>query len=126
MPRAVNTGKPARAPRTTRPARAAKPEATVEAATSAEPEAAAEATTSPKRAATSKPAASTRASTKAEAPKTVRIQLVKSPIGYTERQKATVRALGLRRMQQIVERPDSPSIRGMVTAIGQLVRVIEP
>lgn len=56
---------------------------------------------------------------------TIKIQLVKSPIGYTERQKKTVRALGLRRMNQIVERPDTDSVRGMVNSIGHLVRVVE-
>jgi len=50
---------------------------------------------------------------------------VKSPIGYTERQKKTVRALGLRRMNQVVERPDTDAVRGMVNAIGHLVKVVE-
>lgn len=56
---------------------------------------------------------------------TLKIQLVRSPIGYTERQKKTVRALGLRRMNQIVERPDTESIRGMVQSIVHLVKVVE-
>ena len=56
---------------------------------------------------------------------TIKIQLVKSPIGYTERQKKTVRALGLRRMNQVVERPDTDAVRGMVNAIGHLVKVVE-
>jgi large subunit ribosomal protein L30 len=55
----------------------------------------------------------------------IRIQLVRSPIGYTERQKKTVRALGLRRMNQIVERPDTDAIRGMVNSIIHLVRVVD-
>jgi large subunit ribosomal protein L30 len=46
--------------------------------------------------------------------KIVRITLVKSPIGYTQRHKATIRALGLRRMHQTVEHEDSPSLRGML------------
>ena len=53
----------------------------------------------------------------------LRIRLVKSPIGYSERQKATVRALGLRRLHQVVERPDNEAIRGMVFKIQHLVRV---
>ncbi len=55
----------------------------------------------------------------------LRIKLVKSPIGYSERQKATVRALGLRKMQQVVEKPDSPQIRGMLAKIPHLVMVEE-
>jgi large subunit ribosomal protein L30 len=50
---------------------------------------------------------------------------VRSPIGYTERQKKTVRALGLRRMNQVVERPDTDAVRGMVNAISHLVKVVE-
>ena len=53
----------------------------------------------------------------------LRIKLVRSPIGYTERQKATVRALGLRRLQQTVERPDNEAIRGMIFKIQHLLQV---
>ena len=55
----------------------------------------------------------------------IKIQLVRSPIGYNERQKKTVRALGLRRLNQVVERPDNPAIRGMVASIVHLVKVSE-
>jgi len=58
-------------------------------------------------------------------PKTLRITLVKSPIGYTKRQKDTVRALGLRRMNDTVEHEDSPAVRGMVAKISHLLRVEE-
>ena len=57
--------------------------------------------------------------------KTVRITLVKSPIGYTQRHKATVRALGLHRMHQTVEHVDSPSLRGMLYKVNHLVKVVE-
>ena len=57
--------------------------------------------------------------------KVLRITLVKSPIGYTQRQKDTVRALGLRRMNQTVEQVDSPVIRGMLAKISHLVQVEE-
>ena len=57
--------------------------------------------------------------------KVLRITLVKSPIGYTQRQKDTVRALGLRKMNQTVEHTDSVVIRGMVTKISHLVQVEE-
>jgi large subunit ribosomal protein L30 len=53
------------------------------------------------------------------------ITLVKSPIGQKQRQKDTVRALGLRKMNQTVVRPDNPQMRGMVFAIQHLVRVVE-
>ena len=57
--------------------------------------------------------------------KTVRVTLVKSPIGYTEVQKRTVRALGLRRMHQTVEINDSPAVRGMITKVIHLLKVEE-
>jgi large subunit ribosomal protein L30 len=53
----------------------------------------------------------------------LRIKLVRSPIGYTERQKATVKALGLRRLHHEVERPDNGPIRGMIFTIQHLVEV---
>lgn len=55
----------------------------------------------------------------------LKITLVKSPIGYNQRQKDTVRALGLRKLHQSVVRPDNPQMRGMVFAIRHLVRVEE-
>lgn len=58
-------------------------------------------------------------------PKRIRITLVRSPIGYSKQQKATVRALGLRRMNQSVEQKDVPEIRGMVNRVSHLVRVEE-
>ena len=57
--------------------------------------------------------------------KILRITLVKSPIGYTQRHKATIRALGLRRMHQTVEHEDSPSLRGMLYKVNHLVKVVE-
>ncbi len=57
--------------------------------------------------------------------KTLRITLVRSPIGYSMRQKRTVRALGLRRMNQTVEQQDSPVIRGMISKVSHLVKVEE-
>ncbi len=62
---------------------------------------------------------------KEETPKIVRITLVRSPIGYSERQKATVRALGLRRLNQTVEHPDSPTLRGMIAKVAHLIDVEE-
>jgi large subunit ribosomal protein L30 len=57
--------------------------------------------------------------------KTLRITLIKSPIGYSERQKRTVRAIGLKRMHQTVEQQDSEVIRGMLTKVSHLVLVEE-
>lgn len=57
--------------------------------------------------------------------KVLRITLVKSPIGYTERQKSTVRALGLRRLNQTVEQVDTPVLRGMLDRVSHLVQVDE-
>jgi large subunit ribosomal protein L30 len=57
--------------------------------------------------------------------KELRIKLVKSPIGYSSRQKGTVRALGLRRLNQTVVQKDDPVIRGMVTKVSHLVEVEE-
>lgn len=59
------------------------------------------------------------------ADKTLRLKLVRSPIGATERQRATVRALGLRRLQQVVEHADSPITRGMVQKVEHLVSIVE-
>jgi large subunit ribosomal protein L30 len=56
-------------------------------------------------------------------PKTLRITLVRSPIGYERRQKATVRALGLRRLHQTVQQADTPAVRGMLASVQHLVHV---
>ncbi|MGC9522391.1 MAG: 50S ribosomal protein L30 [Anaerolineae bacterium] len=57
--------------------------------------------------------------------KKLRIKLVRSPIGYSVRQKRTVQALGLRKIQQIVEKPDNSAVRGMIGRITHLVEVEE-
>ncbi len=56
---------------------------------------------------------------------TLRITLVKSPIGFSARHKATVKALGLHRMHQTVEQPDTQSVRGMIAKVSHLVKVEE-
>ena len=56
---------------------------------------------------------------------TIRLELVRSPIGGTERQRATVKALGLRKLHQVVEHADSPVTRGMVQKVAHLVRIVE-
>ncbi len=62
---------------------------------------------------------------KKTASKALRITLVKSPIGYKKDQKATVRALGLRRMNQTIEHKDTPAVRGMLNKISHLIKVEE-
>jgi large subunit ribosomal protein L30 len=57
--------------------------------------------------------------------KTLRITWVKSSIGYSQRQKGTIRALGLRRLGHSVEHLDTPVIRGMVDRVNHLVEVRE-
>ena len=59
------------------------------------------------------------------ADKKLKITWVKSSIGYSERQKNTVRALGLRRLGQTVEHNDTPVIRGMVHKVAHMVQVEE-
>jgi large subunit ribosomal protein L30 len=56
---------------------------------------------------------------------TLRITYSKSAIGYTERQKATVKALGFKRLYETIEREDTPAIRGMINRISHLVTVEE-
>ena len=58
-------------------------------------------------------------------PKTIKITLVKSPIGYSKRDKATVRALGLRKINQTVEQEDNAVSRGMLSKINHLVTIEE-
>ncbi len=55
----------------------------------------------------------------------LRITWVKSSIGYPRRQKGTIRALGLRRLGDVVEQDDTPVIRGMVDKVGHLIHVDE-
>jgi large subunit ribosomal protein L30 len=61
----------------------------------------------------------------AKAAGTVRIKQIGSVIGCTDEQRATVRGLGLRRMHHVVERQDTPMVRGMIKKIPHLVAVVE-
>lgn len=54
---------------------------------------------------------------------TIKITYVRSAIGRSKDQKETIRALGFRRLNQTVERPDNPSVRGMINKVQHLVRV---
>ncbi len=55
--------------------------------------------------------------------KTIKVTLVRSPIGYPVPQKATLQALGLRHLNQKVEHKDTPALRGMLTKVIHLIRV---
>jgi large subunit ribosomal protein L30 len=62
---------------------------------------------------------------KAAAAGTIKIKQIGSVIGCTDQQRANVRGLGLRRMHQVVERQDTPAVRGMVNKVPHLVAIVE-
>ncbi len=53
----------------------------------------------------------------------IRVRWVRSAIGFSRRQRATLRGLGLRRLNQTVEVADTPAIRGMIQKVSHLVVV---
>ncbi len=57
--------------------------------------------------------------------KTVKIQQVKSAIGYNRAQRATLVGLGLRKIRQVRELEDTPAVRGMINQVRYLVVVLE-
>jgi large subunit ribosomal protein L30 len=56
---------------------------------------------------------------------TVRVTLVKSPIGFSDKQEAVLRGMGLRRIRQTVELKDTPATRGMIHKVRHLIEVID-
>lgn len=56
---------------------------------------------------------------------TIKVQQIKSKIGTPKDQKATLVALGLRKISQVVEVEDTPSNRGMIRKVHHLVTVVE-
>ncbi|MCI0447834.1 50S ribosomal protein L30 [bacterium] len=62
---------------------------------------------------------------KAESNKKIRIRQVRSIIGGTERQRAILRSLGLKKMNQEVVQPANPAILGMIRSIPHLLEVSE-
>ena len=56
---------------------------------------------------------------------TIKVKQIKSKIGYPVDQKRTLEALGLRKISQVVEKEDSPVIRGMIRKVHHLVEVID-
>ena len=59
------------------------------------------------------------------ADKELKIKLIKSPIGRIEKHKLCVKGLGFRRLQQTVTLKDTPSVRGMVNKIRDMVEIVE-
>ena len=57
--------------------------------------------------------------------KTLKITQIKSPIGYKQKAKTTLKALGLRKLHQSVEQVDSPVLRGRINRVNYLVKVEE-
>jgi large subunit ribosomal protein L30 len=56
--------------------------------------------------------------------KTVKVQLVKGLIGTRQDHRATVKGLGLRRVNSVSELQDTPSVRGMINKVSYLVKVV--
>jgi len=56
--------------------------------------------------------------------KTLKIKLVRSPIGTKHSHRATVRGLGLRRLNSVSELEDTPAVRGMINKVAYLVQVL--
>lgn len=57
-------------------------------------------------------------------PQTVKVQLVRSPIGTLQSHRATLKGLGLRRLNSVSELQDTPAVRGMINKVSYLVRVL--
>jgi large subunit ribosomal protein L30 len=55
---------------------------------------------------------------------TLKVQLVRSPIGCKQDHRATVRGLGLRKVNSVRELEDTPAVRGMINKVDYLVRVL--
>ena len=55
---------------------------------------------------------------------TVKVQLVRSPIGIKQSHRDTVRGLGLRKLRSVSELQDTPAVRGMINKIAYLVKVL--
>lgn len=57
-------------------------------------------------------------------PNTIKVKLVRSPIGCKVSHRATVRGLGLRKLNSVRELQDTPAVRGMVNKVGYLVQIV--
>jgi large subunit ribosomal protein L30 len=61
----------------------------------------------------------------AESSPTIKIQYVRSAIGSPEKHKLVIKSLGFKRLNQIVNRVDTPAVRGMVAKVPHLVKILE-
>ena len=55
----------------------------------------------------------------------IKIQYYRSVIGYSKKQKEVIRSLGMTKLNQTVERPDTPSMRGIVAKVPHLLRLVD-
>ena len=55
----------------------------------------------------------------------IKLQYYRSMIGYSKKQKDIVKSLGITKLNQVVERPDNASTRGIVAKVPHLIRIIE-
>ncbi len=55
----------------------------------------------------------------------IKIQYYRSSIGYSKKQKSIVTSLGISKLNQVVERPDTPAMRGIVEKVPHLLRIVE-
>lgn len=56
--------------------------------------------------------------------KEIKIKLIKSGIGFPEKQKKVIQGLGFSKLNQVITRPDTPEIRGMIFKIRHLVEIV--
>lgn len=56
---------------------------------------------------------------------TIKIQYYRSMIGYSKKQKEIIKSLGITKMNQTVERQDTPSSRGVVAKVPHLLRIVD-
>ena len=56
--------------------------------------------------------------------KTIKVQLVRSPIGCRATHRATLRGLGLKKLNSVRELEDTPAVRGMINKVDYLVRIV--
>ncbi|MGF0096472.1 50S ribosomal protein L30 [Peptoniphilus sp. AGMB00490] len=56
---------------------------------------------------------------------TIKIKLVKSPIGRVPKHRKTIKALGLKKLNQVVEKNDTPQIRGMLKQVDYMIEIVE-
>lgn len=56
---------------------------------------------------------------------TIKIKLIKSPIGRTIKHRNTVKALGFKKVGQVLEKQDTPQIRGMINLVDYMIEIVD-